>query len=134
MPGRVLHTDGSVTYSPETLTLLEQNWQKQSVQLTRLGTELLEANSSLTELRTISGEQRALLLTWQTQWNLIADRLSDSDQYLAWAMEDVEVLETVLAQTQTRNTRLETSTRFWRTVAIVVGCLAVGAGVAAVVW
>jgi hypothetical protein len=53
---------------------------------------------------------------------------------LAWALEDAALLEAALTTAQTQNVRLDRSRRVWRVVALVAGCLAVGAGVAAAVW
>jgi hypothetical protein len=49
-------------------------------------------------------------------------------------MEDAATLETELARERTNSARLNQSARVWRTVAIAAGVLALGAGVAAVVW
>jgi anti-sigma-K factor RskA len=60
--------------------------------------------------------------------------LQDSDESYAWIQQDMMAMEGELATARSNNARLDKSARVWRTVAIVAGCLAVGAGVAAVVW
>jgi hypothetical protein len=49
-------------------------------------------------------------------------------------MEDAQMLEASLARERANSARLDCGVHVWRTVAIVAGVLALGAGVAAVVW
>ena len=79
-------------------------------------------------------EQERLTVSLRIQWTLIAERLSESDQSLSWAMEDAVLMEAELTRERANSTRLDRSARVWRTAAIVAGVIALGAGVAAVVW
>jgi hypothetical protein len=133
--------DGSVILSPQALdalkvnlNLLEQNFEKQRRLLTSLGSELDTAQSSLMELRATLGEQERLTASLRIQWTLIAERLQTSDESYAWAMEDLTTIEAELTRERATTQRLNRSAQFWRTVAIIAGVLALGAGVAAVVW
>jgi hypothetical protein len=133
--------DGSVLLSPQalssidaSLSLLEDNLGKQRRLLASLSNELNTAESSLTTLRGLYNEQSVLVMSLKVWADQLGERLSASDQFLAWAIEDATILEGSLAVERANNTRLDRSARFWRTVAVVAGVLAVGAGVAAVVW
>jgi uncharacterized protein HemX len=133
--------DGSVLLSPQTfnaleqnLNLLEQNFERQKHLSTSLGSELNTAQSSLTELRAMLNEQERLTASLRIQWTLIAERLSESDQSLAWVMEDAALMEAELTRERATVQRLDRSARVWRIVAIVAGILALGAGTAAVLW
>jgi chromosome segregation ATPase len=116
------------------LNQLETNYLKQKELLTSLNQELLTANYSLTELQKIYGEQVILVQKLRIWTDQLGERLSESDQSLAWAMEDAALMEEELTRERSNSARLDRSARVWRTVAIVAGVLALGAGVAAVVW
>ena len=118
----------------QSLNQLETNYLRQKELLASLNQELLTANYSLTELQKIYGEQLILVEHLRIWTNQLGERLSESDQSLAWAMEDAALMEEELTRERADNTRLDRSARVWRTVAIVAGVLALGAGVAAVVW
>jgi hypothetical protein len=127
--------DGSVILSPralndidENLSLLESNLEKQQSLLTSLSGELNLAESSLTTLKVLYSEQGLLVMSLRVWADQLGECLSASDQSLAWAIEDAMLMEVELSQTRTLNTRLDRSTRVWRTVAIVAGVLAIGAG------
>jgi hypothetical protein len=112
------------------LQLLESNLAKQQ----RLLMSLSVAESSLTTLKGLYSEQSVLvmsLMLWAAQ---PGERLSVSDQSLAWATEDVALLEASLARERANSARLGCNARVWRTAALVVGVLALSAGVAALVW
>jgi hypothetical protein len=133
--------DGSVLLSPQalsdidtSLSLLETNLAKQQRLLASLSGELSVAELSLTTLRGLYNEQGLLVMSLRVWAEQLGERLSESDQSLAWAMEDAIALETELARERESSARLNRSAQFWRTAAIVAGVLAVGAGVAAVVW
>ena len=133
--------DGSIILSPQAfnaleqnLNLLEQNFERQKHLSTSLGSELETAQSSLMELRAMLSEQEHLTASLRIQWTLIAERLSESDQSLSWAMEDATWMEAELELERATVQRLDRSARVWRIVAIVAGVLALGAGTAAVVW
>ena len=116
------------------LNQLETNYLKQKELLANLNQELLTANYSLTELEKIYGEQAILVEKLRIWTDQLGERLSASDQSLAWAMEDAALMEAELMRERADNTRRSRSARVWRTVAIVAGVLALGAGVVAVVW
>jgi hypothetical protein len=133
--------DGSVLLSPqalsdidETLSLLESNLMKQQYLLMSLTGELSAAESSLTTLKGLYNEQGLLVGSLSIWADQLGERLSASDQSLAWAMEDAALMEEELMRERSNSAHLSRSARIWRTVAIVAGVLALGAGVAAVVW
>jgi hypothetical protein len=133
--------DGSVLLSPqalsaidETLTRLESNLTRQRELSTDLTSELSAAELSLTTLKGLYNEQGLLVSSLRIQWNLIATRLQDSDESYAWIQQDAIAMEAELTTARAAVQCLDRSARVWRTLAIVAGCLAVGAGVAAVVW
>jgi chromosome segregation ATPase len=133
--------DGSVTLSPqalsdinENLSLLESNLAKQQRLLTSLNNELSEAAFSLTTLKGLYNEQSVLVMSLRVWTEQLGERLSVSEHSLDWAMEDAATLETELERERVNSARLDRSVRVWRTVAIVAGVLALGAGVAAAVW
>jgi anti-sigma-K factor RskA len=95
---------------------------------------LSEAAFSLTTLKGLYNEQSVLVMSLRVWTEQLGERLSESEHSLAWAMEDAATLETELTRERANSARLDQSARLWRTVAIVAGVLALGAGVAAVVW
>jgi hypothetical protein len=133
--------DGSVLLSPQALSgidtslrLLESNLEKQQRLLMSLSGELSAAESSLTTLKGLYSEQSVLVLSLRLWADQLGERLSASDQSLVWAMEDAQLLETELARERANSARLDRSVRVWQTLAIVAGVLALGAGIAALVW
>jgi chromosome segregation ATPase len=116
------------------LSLLESNLGKQRQLLTSLNNELNTAAFSLTTLKGLYNEQSVLVMSLRVWTEQLGERLSESEHSLAWAMEDATLLETELSRERANSARLDRSVRVWRTVAIVAGVLALGAGVAAVVW
>jgi anti-sigma-K factor RskA len=88
----------------------------------------------LTTLKGLYNEQGLLVGSLSIWADQLGERLSASDQSLAWALEDAALMEEELTRERSNSARLDRSARIWRTVAIVAGVLAVGAGVAAVVW
>lgn len=133
--------DGNVLLSPRALDALrmnlnqlEQNFEKQRRLSMSLESELDTAQSSLTELRSTLSEQERLTASLRIQWTLIAERLQISDESYAWAMEDATRMEAELTRERAAMRSLDRSASFWRTLAIVLGVAAIGAGVAAVVW
>ena len=92
--------DGSVLLSPqalsdidETFSLLEGNLEKQQRLLVSLGSELSVAESSLTTLKGLYSEQGLLVGSLSIWADQLGERLSASDQSLAWAMEDAMLME-----------------------------------------
>jgi chromosome segregation ATPase len=116
------------------LTMLKGLYNEQGNLVENLNSELNQATSSLMTFRGLYSEQEKLVEKLKIQWNLIGERLEISDQSLAWAMEDAELMEAELAQERLANQRLDRSTRVWRTVAIMLGVAAIGGVVAVVVW
>jgi chromosome segregation ATPase len=116
------------------LTMLRSLYNEQSTLAGSLESELNQAISSLTTLKSLYNEQGLLVESLKIQWNLIGERLEISDQSLAWAMEDAELMKAELTTARAATQRLDRSARVWRTVAIALGAAAVGGIVAAIVW
>jgi hypothetical protein len=136
--------DGSVILTPaqlfsinNSLTMLERNFETQKKLSDSLRLELETTGASLETLKNLSIEQAGLINNLRLQWTLVSERLQESDQSWVWAMEDLTTMEASLAREQANSARLDRNARFWRTVAIVAGVLAIGTGVAAgmaIVW
>jgi chromosome segregation ATPase len=130
----LMNLNSELNQATLSLTKLDGLYNEQRQLAGSLNSELSQATSSLMTFRVLYNEQASLVEKLKIQWNLIGERLELSDQSLAWAMEDAALMEGELATARAANQRLDRSARVWRVVAIVAGCLAVGAGVAAVVW
>jgi hypothetical protein len=124
--------DGSVILSPQALnsidnnlTLLETNLTRQRQLSLTLTSELSAAETSLTMLKGLYNEQAALIGSLRIQWTLIAERLQESDQSLAWTMEEAAELETAYG-------RLEWKNRALTWALVIAGALA-GGGIAAAI-
>jgi hypothetical protein len=133
--------DGSVIVTPaqllsinNSLTALEKNFETQKNLSGSLSLELETANTSLETLKNLSIEQSGLINNLKLQWTLVSERLQESDQSWVWMTEDLAGMETELARERANSARLERSARTWRTLFVIAGCLAAGAGIAAVVW
>jgi hypothetical protein len=133
--------DGSVPLSPQALSdidtnlqLLESNLARQQQLLTSLSGELSAAESSLTMLKGLYGEQPVLVMSLRVWAEQPGERLSVSEQSLDWAMEDAQMLEASLSRERANSARLDRSVRVWQTLALLAGILALVAGAAAVVW
>jgi hypothetical protein len=92
------------------------------------------AESSLTTLKGLYGEQSVLVTSLRVWADQPRERLSVSDQSLVWVTEDVEMLEASLSRERAYNARLDRSARVWQTVAVVAGVIALGVGIAVLVW
>jgi chromosome segregation ATPase len=125
---------GELRQAELSLTTLRSLYSEQSILAGSLAGELSRAASSLTTLTSLYNEQGLLVLSLQTQWSLIAERLQDSDESYAWIQQDMMEMEGELTAERKNSARLDKSARVWRKAAIVLGCLAIGGIVAAVVW
>jgi hypothetical protein len=111
--------DGSVPLSPQVLSgidgnlrLLESNLEKQQRLLTSLNGELSAALLSLTTLKGLYTEQSVLVTSLRLWADQLGERLSVSEQYLVWAMEDAVKLEASLARERANSARLDRSVCF----------------------